>query len=78
MSNPNMNTKQTVTGEGNAPRVVSENQEARNLAEFGMFGTDYRETKRMLAKQLKRYGLVLKTRQNIKWGDQIEMWIEKV
>lgn len=45
--------------------------------EFGMFGLDFRQTKRMLNRLLKPHGLTLKVKTNRKeWGDQSEVSIE--
>ena len=58
--------------------VIERNAEAKRLAEFGMFGTDFRETKLILNRLLRRHKLKLKTRLNYaKWGDQVEVWIEE-
>jgi len=45
--------------------------------EFGMFGLDFRETKRILNRLLTPYGLKLRTHTNYaKFGDQSEVWLE--
>ena len=56
--------------------TVAGNQEAERLADFGLFGTDFNETKAMLRNQLKRHGLRLKVKTN-RHSDNVEMWIEK-
>lgn len=56
---------------------VATNEEARRLSEFGMFGLDFCETKRIVNRLLKPHGLTLKTHLNYaKWGNQSEVWIE--
>ena len=57
--------------------INEKNAEARRLAIFGMFGTDFGETKMIVNHLLKPHGLKLRTRGNRKqWGDQVETWIE--
>jgi len=50
-------------------------EEAEQRSEFGLFGVDFFETKRMMNRLLKPYGLSLKIRTRENKDDQSRVWI---